>query len=854
MGFLDTSARIRKTVMEELPTLPDNFVRTLAEGIAGYAVGDTFCSAETGEARRYQRIAAAPGYEDMGDEAAPPSRRSVLSTDTPQFLPDTRKAIARGNLGMDQVDNTRDTKKPVSEDQAAYVGTAVDRLLALRGYITPEDFGDNTGRGNFAADTAAWQAAITALQNSGRSGRVRGTKRQYAINNLLVTSSYIVLDFNGADLTTRPTIGNAPAIWFRGAIGQPTPLSETPYSGMKSIKIAPADAAKFALGDWILVKSDRVVRPWNYGNEAASGTKVSYGYVGQEELNRIESINTATGQIFLAKRTEFEYNTNDQSRVYKVNHLKGARLENIGSLHEPDPGAAFTGSFEGEFVPHIVSMDYCLDPVVNGIKDANGWNLHLVNMRRCWNPLVRNVIGQDSYRTTIGGHGYLLRFDKVTLGMAERNRGRRTRHTFDYVQCFDIKTNRNIAEEPVATGFGGHGYDSRGWESTHDTVYSSGQIYIPGFNAGNPAFGGDHDVRIISPRGTAIFGIDIGYGSRNVEIVDAGIESFNRPTLIVHSGARNVRMRGGSIKAKYGTPQAIQVVDNLIPTATWGRRCQDIFLDGVEVDATQVGSAGSTTDYAIDIEAGGTVSVTNMRITGGNLLDRHINVNPTSASNVIVIEGNRCFGPSTDAIRVGTAPSLFYSVRDNLTPEATGNGCAVPATALLSFTNNRSNKAHAMSGSVSTALANGAVIERNSPDVVDYRYVPQKLSIAGLAGSVRRILFGTAGAGGVTTRWEVGAGGNPETGANSGSDFEIIGRADDGSYLNTPIAITRANGYVLINNQAEFRAQVRVPGTWDKPFLMGTNRLWIEAATGKLRIKPGVPANDADGSVVGLQA
>lgn len=56
-----------------------NFRATLAEGVADFAVGEYFTSAETGEIRVYKRIAGSPFYEDQGDDAAPVSKSAVLN-------------------------------------------------------------------------------------------------------------------------------------------------------------------------------------------------------------------------------------------------------------------------------------------------------------------------------------------------------------------------------------------------------------------------------------------------------------------------------------------------------------------------------------------------------------------------------------------------------------------------------------------------------------------------------------------------------------------------------------------------------------------------------------------------------
>ncbi|WP_230771135.1 hypothetical protein [Sphingomonas sp. Leaf4] len=57
-----------------------NFQSTRAEGVAAFPVGAYFSSAETGSTRVYKRIAAAPGYEDQGDNAAPVSRQNFAPT------------------------------------------------------------------------------------------------------------------------------------------------------------------------------------------------------------------------------------------------------------------------------------------------------------------------------------------------------------------------------------------------------------------------------------------------------------------------------------------------------------------------------------------------------------------------------------------------------------------------------------------------------------------------------------------------------------------------------------------------------------------------------------------------------
>ncbi|QCB41043.1 hypothetical protein E5673_01375 [Sphingomonas sp. PAMC26645] len=78
MAYLDTTARIRRTIIADLDLLPaENYKKTLAAGVDAFDIGDSFCSDETGEMRRYERIAAAPGYADLGDRAAPANKNMV---------------------------------------------------------------------------------------------------------------------------------------------------------------------------------------------------------------------------------------------------------------------------------------------------------------------------------------------------------------------------------------------------------------------------------------------------------------------------------------------------------------------------------------------------------------------------------------------------------------------------------------------------------------------------------------------------------------------------------------------------------------------------------------------------------
>lgn len=73
-----------------------NYRATLVEGIADFAVGEYFTSAETGEIRVYKRIAGSPFYEDQGDGAAPVSKSAVFDKPDARVSIQASESIAQG--------------------------------------------------------------------------------------------------------------------------------------------------------------------------------------------------------------------------------------------------------------------------------------------------------------------------------------------------------------------------------------------------------------------------------------------------------------------------------------------------------------------------------------------------------------------------------------------------------------------------------------------------------------------------------------------------------------------------------------------------------------------------------------
>lgn len=117
-----------------------NYRATRADGVADFAVGDFFSSAETGELRIYKRIAGSPFYEDQGDDVAPLTK-TMLAGDS-----------GAANVGFKQV------------GAGARLRTILEKL---RDTVSITDFVGATGDGD-ADDAEAFNHAIAAVTEGGK--------------------------------------------------------------------------------------------------------------------------------------------------------------------------------------------------------------------------------------------------------------------------------------------------------------------------------------------------------------------------------------------------------------------------------------------------------------------------------------------------------------------------------------------------------------------------------------------------------------------------------------------------------------------------------------------------------------
>jgi hypothetical protein len=83
------------------------------------------------------------------------------------------------------------------------------------------------------------------------------------------------------------------------------------------------------------------------------------------------------------------------------------------------------------------------------------------------------------------------------------------------------------------------------------------------------------------------------------------------------------------------------------------------------------------------------------------------------------------------------------------------------------------------------------------------------IGLSGAAGTVRDYIFQTAG----VSKWALRTDGTAESGANAGSDFNIVGRDDAGALLGTYLYIKRSNGNIGIGTTNPYTYKLAINGS-----------------------------------------
>jgi hypothetical protein len=146
-----------------------NYRATLAEGVADFAVGEYFSSAETGELRIYKRIATAPFYEDQGDEVAPFTNAQYDG----QFAPDRSTLKNTSNIKysaiyLQEIGRAGTFYWHFGDYTAAVAGDPQEGLYIPSDLVDPSigcwvrDWDGIHGQPEWFHDGGDWHAAISA--------------------------------------------------------------------------------------------------------------------------------------------------------------------------------------------------------------------------------------------------------------------------------------------------------------------------------------------------------------------------------------------------------------------------------------------------------------------------------------------------------------------------------------------------------------------------------------------------------------------------------------------------------------------------------------------------------------------
>lgn len=346
-----------------------NYRPTRAQGVADFAVGEFFTSDETGTLRAYRRIAAAPGYEDMGDDAAPVSGASFK---------EAQSVISRLSV--------QSTSALMARDDLAYGVVAADDLISTQA----EGFSYKvlpTAATDYDLTTAAGLKMEVLPGPNGLDGRAFGMKIDNATDDAAALTKLaaacvarnLPLYVPRTDLNTGCYLGSAVnlrgvgEIDFRAPIrvnpaivGVPVRLGGLYSSSEKSWRIP---AITDGTGDFAAVPSRPLLE--------ISGLIGSKVFMGAQRYVRIsaDSTNNATDGATAYNSFELEgvfglieltgigsgwinENTFQGGRVMRLHILKGA-----GTYHH-NHNTFRNNAFEGE------AVDIKIDGSSNRIEGA----------------------------------------------------------------------------------------------------------------------------------------------------------------------------------------------------------------------------------------------------------------------------------------------------------------------------------------------------------------------------------------------------------------------------------------------------------------------------------------------------
>lgn len=220
------------------------------------------------------------------------------------------------------------------------------------------------------------QAAIDAVAGAG-GGTVFIRGGTYSIGaTLTVTSSNVAIVGEGQGITklvgAATLTGNTPLIQAgASSFGTDRTLTATAAIGARTITVSTADAATFAVGDWVLLKSDKSIDSENVDKKAG-------------QFNKVTAVDTGTGVLTLDDIVLEDYTTGDAAKVVKATVIERVLLANL---------SASTVAAESELSVGFLHFRYVNQLTVVNVEMHDAY--HSLQLRSCFNTRIVNCTIRD---------------------------------------------------------------------------------------------------------------------------------------------------------------------------------------------------------------------------------------------------------------------------------------------------------------------------------------------------------------------------------------------------------------------------------------------------------------------------
>jgi hypothetical protein len=422
------------------------------------------------------------------------------------------------------------------------------------------------------------------------------------------------------------------------------------------------------------------------------------------------------------------------------------------------------------------------------------------------------------------------------------------------MDCVDeYCTSTTDPDDTNAAAFHTHGYLSRRIKSVCSSSYNGN-----GWAVGNPQYAGDSDVHIIGftykggATAVAANAVSVSYGVSNVQLQGCIITSYVGGLRLI-GPADNVRIDACTIVNDGVGASAVHLYASsaLYPSNIYFSNCTirsgttnpaiGIYANVVQ-DLTIVGCNISANVPIFGFEA---TACRNLRIAGNSLT---VVNNPAYAvgistsgtyppTGVYDVLDNYVSGTtSTSALRLAAATNL--RVAGNRCPDSTTKVSLAGAT------------------TVAQIIAAGGVVAGNLT-TIDSPSSVSSHTLTGTTATTRLYYVATDS----TNRWGLGANNVTEGGANAGSDFVVNAYADNGTFIDNPIYISRpSTGSIQLTRATLYAGNSTLAADQQLIFRAATGRnrglTWQTGSSDRwrLRVNSVAEGGTSDGSNLELVA